>query len=115
MVGRLFVPSTYFSDSDLQINPKDFPSLLLGDVVEIYHPEDEFSRLLLQVTVFKEDFQGKGTYNFWSNIVACKRRNEAVFKFLRNYSIAYATQAGANVSNSVSKSACATLALIKRF
>lgn len=49
-----------FAGVDLQINAKDFPSLKLGDIVEIYHPEDEFSRLLLQVTAFQEDFKHKG-------------------------------------------------------
>ncbi|OQV15072.1 DEP domain-containing protein 5 [Hypsibius exemplaris] len=34
---------------DLHLNPKDFPELKVGDIIEIYHVEDEFSRLLLQV------------------------------------------------------------------
>lgn len=46
---------------DLIINPRDCPSLKKGDIVEIYHPEDEFSRLLLQVTTFKEDLKGSDT------------------------------------------------------
>ena len=54
---------------DLIINPRDCPSLKKGDIVEIYHPEDEFSRLLLQVTTFKEDLQGKGF--FIVNITCC--------------------------------------------
>lgn len=45
---------------DLIINPKHFPNFKKGDIIEIYHPEDEFSRLLLQITAFKEDLQGKG-------------------------------------------------------
>lgn len=44
------------------INPKDFPNLQKGDIVEIYHPEEEFSRLLLQITSFKEDLQGRGKF-----------------------------------------------------
>jgi hypothetical protein len=48
------------SGEDLIINPKDFPGIKKGNIVEIYHPEDEFSRLLLQVTVLKEDLQGRG-------------------------------------------------------
>jgi hypothetical protein len=51
-----------FSGEDLIINPKDFPSIKKGDIVEIYHAEDEFSRLLLQVTSFKEDLQGRGRH-----------------------------------------------------
>lgn len=49
-----------FIAEDLIINPKDFPNLQKGNIVEIYHPEDEFSRLLLQITSFKEDLQGRG-------------------------------------------------------
>ena len=48
------------TDADLVINRKDFPDIQLNDIVEIYHPEDDFSRLLLQVTVFKDDLPGKG-------------------------------------------------------
>lgn len=35
---------------DLIINLKDYPGLKEKDVVEIYHPENDFPRLLLQVT-----------------------------------------------------------------
>lgn len=52
------------SGEDLVINPKDFPNLRKGDIVEIYHPEDEFSRLLLQITSFKDDLQGRGNKLF---------------------------------------------------
>lgn len=48
------------TDADLVINRKDFSDIQQNDIVEIYHPEDEFSRLLLQVTIFKDDLQGKG-------------------------------------------------------
>lgn len=50
-------------DSDLIINPKDFPGAKQGDVVEIYHPypDEENPRLLLQITTFKDDLQTKGT------------------------------------------------------
>lgn len=30
--------------------------------MEIFHPEDEFSRLLLQITSFKEDLQTRGKF-----------------------------------------------------
>ncbi|KAL1140271.1 hypothetical protein AAG570_000203, partial [Ranatra chinensis] len=53
---------------DLIINPKDFPNIHKGDIVEIYHPEDEFSRLLLQITTFKEDLQGKDTISIEKSI-----------------------------------------------
>lgn len=43
---------------DLVLNPKDHPDAKIGDVVEIYHPEDESTRLLLQITCFNEDIKG---------------------------------------------------------
>lgn len=43
---------------DLVLNPKDHPDAKTGDVVEIYHPEDESTRLLLQITCFNEDIKG---------------------------------------------------------
>ncbi|KAK6638354.1 hypothetical protein RUM44_008783 [Polyplax serrata] len=54
---KLIVHQKNFSSEDLIINPKDFPGVKKGDIVEIFHPEDEFSRLLLQITAFKEDLQ----------------------------------------------------------
>ncbi|KAF6203439.1 hypothetical protein GE061_001770 [Apolygus lucorum] len=56
---KVLIHNKGFCGEDLVINPKDFPNLKKGDVVEIYHPEDEFSRLLLQITLFKEDMQGR--------------------------------------------------------
>ncbi|KAI5731066.1 hypothetical protein M8J77_004068 [Diaphorina citri] len=56
---KLLVHQKAFSNEDLIINPKHFPNFKKGDIIEIYHPEDEFSRLLLQITAFKEDLQGK--------------------------------------------------------
>lgn len=46
------------SADDLLLNPKDHPDAKIGDVVEIYHPEDESTRLLLQITCFNEDIKG---------------------------------------------------------
>ncbi|XP_060048727.1 GATOR1 complex protein DEPDC5 isoform X2 [Erinaceus europaeus] len=45
------------SDDELVVNPKVFPHVKLGDVVEIAHPSDEYSPLLLQVKSLKEDLQ----------------------------------------------------------
>ncbi|XP_066459689.1 GATOR1 complex protein DEPDC5 isoform X1 [Eleutherodactylus coqui] len=45
------------SDDELVINPKIFPHIKLGDIVEIAHPNDEYSPLLLQVKSLKEDLQ----------------------------------------------------------
>ncbi|XP_050487982.1 GATOR complex protein Iml1 isoform X2 [Bombus huntii] len=65
---KLIVHQKTFSEEDLIINPKDHPSIKTGDVVEIYHPEVEFSRLLLQVTSFKEDLQGRETISVENNV-----------------------------------------------
>ncbi|KAK2575080.1 hypothetical protein KPH14_008813 [Odynerus spinipes] len=65
---KLIVHQKNFSEEDLIINPKDYPGIKTGDVVEIYHPEDEFSRLLLQVTSFKEDLQGRETISVENNV-----------------------------------------------
>ncbi|XP_015177814.1 PREDICTED: DEP domain-containing protein 5 isoform X2 [Polistes dominula] len=65
---KLIVHQKNFSGEDLIINPKDYPGIKTGDVVEIYHPEDEFSRLLLQVTLFKEDLQGRETISVENNV-----------------------------------------------
>ncbi|XP_075071477.1 GATOR1 complex protein DEPDC5 isoform X4 [Mixophyes fleayi] len=45
------------SDDELVINPKVFPYIKLGDIVEIAHPNDEYSPLLLQVKSLKDDLQ----------------------------------------------------------
>ncbi|XP_063310608.1 GATOR1 complex protein DEPDC5 isoform X4 [Pelobates fuscus] len=45
------------SEDELVINSKVFPSIKLGDIVEIAHPNDEYSPLLLQVKSLKEDLQ----------------------------------------------------------
>ncbi|XP_069571970.1 GATOR1 complex protein DEPDC5 isoform X7 [Brachyistius frenatus] len=45
------------SDDELVVNPKVFPQVKLGDIIEIAHPTDEYSPLLLQVKSLKEDLQ----------------------------------------------------------
>ncbi|TRY65307.1 hypothetical protein DNTS_015453 [Danionella cerebrum] len=45
------------SDDELMMNPKVFPQVKLGDIVEIAHPNDEYSPLLLQVKSLKDDLQ----------------------------------------------------------
>ncbi|XP_029381606.1 GATOR complex protein DEPDC5 isoform X2 [Echeneis naucrates] len=45
------------SDDELVVNPKVFPQATLGDIIEIAHPTDEYSPLLLQVKSLKEDLQ----------------------------------------------------------
>nr|XP_046263694.1 GATOR complex protein DEPDC5 isoform X6 [Scatophagus argus] len=45
------------ADDELVVNPKVFPQVSLGDIIEIAHPTDEYSPLLLQVKSLKEDLQ----------------------------------------------------------
>ncbi|XP_066466130.1 GATOR1 complex protein DEPDC5 [Tiliqua scincoides] len=45
------------SEDELVVNPKVFLQIKLGDIVEIAHPNDEYSPLLLQVKSLKEDLQ----------------------------------------------------------
>ncbi|PWA30813.1 hypothetical protein CCH79_00017367, partial [Gambusia affinis] len=45
------------SDDELVVNSKIFPQVHLGDVIEIAHPTDDYSPLLLQVKSLKEDLQ----------------------------------------------------------
>lgn len=45
------------SDDELVVNAKVFPQVSLGDIIEIAHPTDEYSPLLLQVKSLKEDLQ----------------------------------------------------------
>lgn len=54
---KLICHQKSFSEDSLIISVKDFPGLKIGDIVEIYLPDDTYSRLLLQVTALKEDFQ----------------------------------------------------------
>lgn len=48
----------YCLAEDLIINLKDYPGLKEKDIIEIYHPENDYPRLLLQVT--KVDAPGRG-------------------------------------------------------
>ncbi|XP_065337206.1 GATOR complex protein Iml1 isoform X2 [Cloeon dipterum] len=67
---KLIVHQRNFSGEDLIINPKDFPTIKKGDIVEIFHPEEESSRLLLQVTSFKEDLQSRETISIEQSIAS---------------------------------------------
>ncbi|CAB0043410.1 unnamed protein product [Trichogramma brassicae] len=67
---KLIVHQKNFSGEDLIINPKDYPGIKTGDVVEIYDPDDVFSRLLLQVTAFKEDLQTRETISVESTVAS---------------------------------------------
>ncbi|KAK3608532.1 hypothetical protein CHS0354_010391 [Potamilus streckersoni] len=54
--------------NDIIINPKDFPNVAVGDVLEIYHPEEDDSRLLLQINFLPDDFQQKDTISIEQSI-----------------------------------------------
>ncbi|KAM8727906.1 GATOR1 complex protein DEPDC5 isoform 4-T4 [Acanthopagrus schlegelii] len=45
------------SDDEVVVNPKVFPQVSIRDIIEIAHPTDEYSPLLLQVKSLKEDLQ----------------------------------------------------------
>lgn len=45
---------------DLIINLKEYPGLKEKDIVEIYHPENDYPRLLLQVTSVDAPGRTKG-------------------------------------------------------
>ena len=46
---KLNMHTTQFCNEDLVIRSEDFPEVGPGDVLEIHHQEETFSRLLLQV------------------------------------------------------------------
>lgn len=50
------------------INPKDYPGAHEGDIVEIFHPDDEGPRLLLQIKTFQGDLQGRDTISVEQSI-----------------------------------------------
>lgn len=46
-----------YKNQEILLCAKDFPNVKAGDVVELYHPDDEWNRLLLQVKCLPEDYQ----------------------------------------------------------
>jgi len=45
--------------AEISINPKEFPELVIGDVVEIYHPEEEYRCITgfeIRCLLFRPDF-----------------------------------------------------------
>lgn len=48
------------TEEEIILSPKDFPHIKVKDIVEIYHPDDVESRLLLQVHSLKDEIQTKG-------------------------------------------------------
>uniref|UniRef100_A0A182NJK6 DEP domain-containing protein n=1 Tax=Anopheles dirus TaxID=7168 RepID=A0A182NJK6_9DIPT len=71
MIQKLFKLVTHqktFSTEDLVLNPKEHPDLKLHDIVEIYLPDDEGCRLLLQVTCLNKDFNSRETISVEVNV-----------------------------------------------
>ncbi|XP_053676014.1 GATOR complex protein Iml1 [Anopheles nili] len=71
MIQKLFKLVTHqktFSTEDLVLNPKEHPDLKPNDIVEIYLPEDEGCRLLLQVTCLNKDFNSRETISVEVNV-----------------------------------------------
>lgn len=50
---KLNIHTSQFCTEELVIRNEDFPDVRQGDVLEFYHEEETFSRLLLQVTYNK--------------------------------------------------------------
>ena len=50
---KLNIHTSQFCSKDLVIRSEDFPDVRPGDVLEFYHEVETFSRLLLQVTVYR--------------------------------------------------------------
>ncbi|KAK0060072.1 DEP domain-containing protein 5 [Biomphalaria pfeifferi] len=57
----LFHTSKSPKNQDILISAKDFPDVRVCDVLEVYHPEDEWNRVLLQVKSLPDDSQQKET------------------------------------------------------
>ena len=43
------------TEEEIVLNSKDFPHVKVKDIVEVYHPEDSNSRVLLQVHSLKDE------------------------------------------------------------
>jgi len=67
---KLWVHQHTFSEDELIVNIKEFPDCVVGDVLEIYHPDDQTrsNRLLLQINSIRSDFQQKDTISIEQSI-----------------------------------------------
>ncbi|KOB71213.1 DEP domain-containing protein 5 [Operophtera brumata] len=65
---KLIVHHLTFSPADLVINLKDYPELKEKDIVEIYHPENDYPRLLLQVAKVDVPARGRDTISVEQSI-----------------------------------------------
>ncbi|BFZ18365.1 hypothetical protein BsWGS_21405 [Bradybaena similaris] len=56
-------------NQEILISSKDFADVKVGDVLELYHPDDEWNRLLLQVKSLPDDFQQRDAVSVDQSIV----------------------------------------------
>ncbi|CAG5135776.1 unnamed protein product, partial [Candidula unifasciata] len=56
-------------NQEIVISSKDFADVKVGDVLELYHPDDEWNRLLLQVKSLPDDFQQRDAVSVDQSIV----------------------------------------------
>ena len=65
---KLWVHQQNFSEDELVINPKEFPNVREGDILEIYHADEDNTRLLLQIKSISSDFQQKDTISIEQSV-----------------------------------------------
>ena len=65
---KLWVHQQNFSEDELIINPKEFPNENVGDILEIHHPDEDNTRLLLQIKSISPDFQQKDTISIEQSV-----------------------------------------------
>lgn len=65
---KLWVHQQNFSEDELILNPKEFPNEKVGDILEIHHPDEDNTRLLLQITSINPDFQQKDTISIEQSV-----------------------------------------------
>ena len=61
---KLQIHDPNFSSDDIILH-KDYPGLEVGDIVEVYHEDGEYSRLLVQIKQLQTEgtSQQKGKFN----------------------------------------------------
>ena len=64
---KLNIHTAQFCGEELVIRSEDFPDVRPGDVLEFYHEEETFARLLLQVRV-SVDGEQNGWITFWFQV-----------------------------------------------
>ncbi|XP_041456037.1 GATOR complex protein DEPDC5-like isoform X1 [Lytechinus variegatus] len=57
---KLYIHQKSFREEHVIINPNDFPSIKIGDFLEIFHPDDKQSHLLVQVQTLSVELPQKG-------------------------------------------------------